>query len=414
LSGSEFKFRFVRSLAEVDPLAWDACANPASIPADQAFASGDEAQFERYNPFISHAFLNAMEVSGSTSDRTGWAPLHVLVEDEGGRLVACAPCYLKSHSMGEYVFDYAWADAYERAGGRYYPKLQVSVPFTPAQGRRLLVAAGAQAQAARDKLIEGLEALREETGASSIHVTFPLKSECDALEAAGYLARTGKQFHFFNKGYASFEGFLEALASRKRKSIRRERREAAQGVEIHPLTGADITEEHWDAFYHFYMDTGARKWGRPYLTRAFFSQIGETMAERILLVMVRSNDRWIAGAINFIGDDALYGRNWGALEEKPFLHFEVCYYQAIEFAIARGLKRVEAGAQGEHKLARGYQPVTTYSAHSIADPRLSRAVADFLVREREAVAEEIDLYSEHVPFRRDLPFQRDLSREEPE
>ena len=355
-----------------------------------------------------------MEVSGSASDRTGWAPFHVLVEDEGGRLAACAPCYLKSHSMGEYVFDYAWADAYERAGGRYYPKLQVSAPFTPAQGRRLLVAAGAGAQAARDKLIEGLEALREETGASSIHVTFPLKSECDALEAAGYLARTGKQFHFFNKGYASFEGFLEALASRKRKSIRRERREAAQGVEIHPLTGADITEEHWDAFYHFYMDTGARKWGRPYLTRAFFSQIGETMAERILLVMVRSNDRWIAGAINFIGDDALYGRNWGALEEKPFLHFEVCYYQAIEFAIARGLKRVEAGAQGEHKLARGYQPVTTYSAHSIADPRLSRAVADFLVREREAVAEEIDLYSEHVPFRRDLPFQRDLSREEPE
>lgn len=403
MSNSEFKFRFVRSLAEVDPLAWDACANPASNSADQIFAPGDEAQFERYNPFMSHAFLNAMETSGSASARTGWAPLHVLVEDGSGRLVACAPCYLKSHSMGEYVFDYAWADAYERAGGRYYPKLQVSAPFTPAQGRRLLVGSGEQAQAARDKLIEGLEALREQAGASSIHVTFPLKSECDALEAAGYLARTGKQFHFFNKGYASFENFLEALASRKRKAIKRERREAvADGVEIFPLTGADITEEHWDAFYHFYMDTGARKWGRPYLTRAFFSQIGETMAERILLVMVRRAGRWIAGAINFIGDDALYGRNWGALEERPFLHFEVCYYQAIEFAIARGLKRVEAGAQGEHKLARGYQPVTTYSAHSIADPRLARAVADFLVREREAVAEEIDLYGEHVPFRRDL------------
>jgi predicted N-acyltransferase len=399
LSGSEFKFRFVRSLAEVDPLAWDACANPA----DPIFAPEDEGQYERFNPFISHAFLNALEVSGSAIAREGWAPLHVLVEDESGRLAACAPCYLKSHSMGEYVFDYAWADAYERAGGRYYPKLQVSVPFTPAQGRRLLVASGDRAEAARAKLIEGLEALREETGASSIHVTFPLKSECDALEAAGYLARTGKQFHFFNKGYATFDDFLADLASRKRKSIKRERRDAlSDGVEIRCLTGADINEDHWDAFFHFYMDTGARKWGRPYLTRAFFSQIGETMAERILLVMVRRNDRWIAGAINFIGDDALYGRNWGALEERPFLHFEVCYYQAIEFAIARGLKRVEAGAQGEHKLARGYQPVTTYSAHSIADPRLSRAVADFLVHEREAVAEEIDHYGEHVPFRRDL------------
>jgi predicted N-acyltransferase len=399
LSGSEFKFRFVRSLAEVDPLAWDACANPA----DPIFAPEDEGQYERFNPFISHAFLNALEVSGSAIAREGWAPLHVLVEDESGRLAACAPCYLKSHSMGEYVFDYAWADAYERAGGRYYPKLQVSVPFTPAQGRRLLVASGDRAEAARAKLIEGLEALREETGASSIHVTFPLKSECDALEAAGYLARTGKQFHFFNKGYATFDDFLADLASRKRKSIKRERRDAlSDGVEIRCLTGADINEDHWDAFFHFYMDTGARKWGRPYLTRAFFSQIGETMAERILLVMVRRNDRWIAGAINFIGDDALYGRNWGALEERPFLHFEVCYYQAIEFAISRGLKRVEAGAQGEHKLARGYQPVTTYSAHSIADPRLSRAVADFLVHEREAVAEEIDLYGEHVPFRRDL------------
>ena len=399
MSGSEFKFRFVRSLADVDPLAWDLCANPA----DPVLAPEDEGQFERFNPFISHAFLNALEISGSAIAREGWAPFHVLVEDGSGRLAACAPCYLKSHSMGEYVFDYAWADAYERAGGRYYPKLQVSVPFTPAQGRRLLVASGDKAPAARAKLIEALEALREETGASSIHVTFPLKSECDALEEAGYLPRTGKQFHFFNKGYGAFDDFLADLASRKRKSIKRERRDALNdGVEIHRLTGADISEEHWDAFFHFYMDTGARKWGRPYLTRAFFSQIGETMADRILLVMVRRNGRWIAGAINFIGDDALYGRNWGALEERPFLHFEVCYYQAIEFAISRGLKRVEAGAQGEHKLARGYQPVTTYSAHSIADPRLSRAVADFLVHEREAVAQEIDLYGEHVPFRRDL------------
>ena len=400
-----YTIRIAKALADVDAAAWDACANPRDVANDPA----DEAQKERFNPFMSHAFLNACETSGSATARTGWSPLHVLVEDDAGALVACAPCYMKTHSMGEYVFDYAWADAYERAGGRYYPKMQVSAPFTPAQGRRLLVRPGEGADNARAALIAGLKAVRAKTGASSIHIAFPLKSECDALEEAEFLSRTGKQFHFFNRGYRTFDDFLADLASRKRKVVKRERRDAlASDIEIHRLTGADITEEHWDAFFHFYVDTGNRKWGQPYLTRAFFSDIGANMAERILLVMARRNGRWIAGAINFIGDDALYGRNWGAVENHPFLHFEVCYYQAIEFAISRGLSRVEAGAQGEHKLARGYAPVTTWSSHFLADKRFARAVADFLRQEREAISEAIEVYGEHVPFR------RDLSREESE
>jgi predicted N-acyltransferase len=394
----EFKFRVVRALAEVDPAAWDACANPPGL----AVPPQDEARREGFNPFLSHAFLNALETSRSATPRAGWAPFHALVEDAQGRLVACAPCYLKSHSMGEYVFDYSWADAYERAGGRYYPKLQICAPFTPAQGRRLLIAPGPDAEAARAALVEGLKELRAQAGASSIHVTFSLESEAQALEAHDFLARTGKQFHFFNRGYRDFEDFLASLSSRKRKTIRRERRDAQEGVEIHRLTGAAITEEHWEAFFRFYMDTGARKWGQPYLTRDFFSHVGAAMADHILLVMARREGRWIAGAINFIGDDALYGRNWGAIEERPFLHFEVCYYQAIDFALERGLKRVEAGAQGEHKLARGYEPVTTWSSHFIADPRLARAVADFLDHERAAIAQAIDVYGAHTPFRRDL------------
>ncbi len=400
-----YTIRIAKALADVDAAAWDSCANPP----DSAHDPADEAQKERFNPFISYAFLNACETSGSAIARTGWSPMHVLVEDSAGALVACAPCYMKTHSMGEYVFDYAWADAYERAGGRYYPKMQVSAPFTPAQGRRLLVRPGEGADNARAALIAGLKAVRAKTGASSIHITFPLKSECDALEDADFMSRTGKQFHFFNRGYKTFDDYLADLASRKRKVVKRERRDAlASDIEIHRLTGADITEEHWDAFFHFYVDTGSRKWGQPYLTRAFFSDIGATMADRILLVMARRNGKWIAGAINFIGDDALYGRNWGAVEHHPFLHFEVCYYQAIEFAIERGLSRVEAGAQGEHKLARGYAPVTTWSSHFLADKGFARAVVGFLQQEREAISDAIEVYGEHVPFR------RDLSREESE
>jgi predicted N-acyltransferase len=419
-----FTVRIARSMSEIDPQGWDACANP---PADselqdpesllEAIESKSEgpdskSQKERFNPFISHAFLNALETSGSATAKTGWTPLHVVVEDAAKKIQACAPCYAKSHSMGEYVFDYAWADAYERAGGRYYPKLQVCVPFTPVPGRRLLVAPGPQAEKARAYLIGGLRALRDKTGASSIHVTFPTRRECEALGRDGMLERTNKQFHFFNDGYKTFDDFLAALSSRKRKTIRRERRDAlANGIEVELVTGEAIGEQHWDAFYNFYMDTGARKWGRPYLTRRYYSQIGAAMPERILLVMAKRNGRYVAGAINFIGDDALYGRNWGCLEEHPFLHFELCYYQAIEFAISRGLARVEAGAQGEHKLARGYRPVTTYSAHDIADRRFARAVADFLEEERAEIARVIEVYGEHVPFRKDAAREEALEQD---
>ncbi len=390
---SSFTVHIAKSLSEVDAAQWDACANPA--PAAEAAPQG-----ERFNPFVTHAFLNALEVSGSVSTRAGWTPTHVLVRDATERLVAAAPTYLKTHSMGEYVFDHAWADAYARAGLDYYPKLQVAVPFTPATGRRLLVGTEG-GDAARKTLIAGLRAWRAKVDASSIHVTFPTKDEWEAMGADGFLQRTGQQFHFVNKGYADFEGFLADLASRKRKMIRRERKDAlANGIEIERVTGPALTEAHWDAFFAFYIDTGSRKWGRPYLTRRFFSEVGARMAENILLVMAKRNGRYIAGALNFIGRDALYGRNWGAIEEHPFLHFEVCYYQAIEFAIERGLARVEAGAQGEHKLARGYGAVPTYSAHDIADKRFARAIDDYLARERVAIDEALDEYAELAPFRK--------------
>ncbi len=396
---SSFKIRIAAAIGTVDAAAWDACANPSDI-----CITDDPLHQERHNPFISHAFLHALEASGSATPRTGWAPAHVLVEDEAGELVAAAPAYAKSHSMGEYVFDHAWAQAYERAGGDYYPKIQVAVPFTPVTGRRLLVkpASTPQETALRQKaLITGLMGLREGMEASSLHVTFAPHQEWEALGEAGFLLRTGQQFHFLNKGYRTFDDFLCELSSRKRKMIKRERVQAlCNGITIEPLTGAAITQEHWDAFYAFYLETGARKWGQPYLNRAFFSLLGESLAGRILLVMARREGRLIAGAINLIGDDALYGRNWGCIEDHPFLHFEVCYYAAIDFALARGLKRVEAGAQGEHKLARGYQPVETYSAHAIADPRLARAVASYLEAERQQVSETIDAYGDYLPFRK--------------
>ncbi len=399
MADTDLTIRMIRSLAEIDPASWDACANP---PAESVCEEVDSNyQEERFNPFITHAFLNACEASGSAIPRTGWGGAHILVEDAEGRLLAAAPCYLKSHSMGEYVFDQGWADAYERAGGRYYPKLQISVPFTPAPGRRLLVAAGPRAEEARAALISGLRAVMEKTGASSAHVTFLTKAEWETLGAEGFLQRTNKQFHFFDKGYGDFEGFLNSLASRKRKAIRRERKDAlSAGVEIEWATGADLTKAHWDAFYAFYMDTGSRKWGTPYLTRKFFTLLSETMADRVLLIMAKREGRYIAGALNLIGDDALYGRNWGCIEEHPFLHFEVCYYQAIDFALSRGLRRVEAGAQGEHKLLRGYEPIETYSAHAIADPRLEKAVAQFLLEERREMARVIEAYAEHTPFRK--------------
>ena len=401
---SDFKISATSSLESVAASRWDACANPPAGPATDSDV--DPGQKERFNPFLSHAFLHALEASGSVGSRTGWQPAHVLVEGTDGSLLAAAPTYVKSHSQGEYVFDHGWADAYERAGGNYYPKLQVAVPFTPVTGRRLLVAPGPQAEAGQIALREGLDSLRRGVAASSIHATFLTRSEWDALGAVGYLQRNDQQFHFLNEGYADFEAFLTALASRKRKMIRRERKDAlAPGITIEWVTGRDLTEAHWDAFFDFYMDTGSRKWGRPYLNRRFFSLIGQSMPDRILLVLARRAGRYIAGAINFIGDDALYGRNWGAVEEHAFLHFEVCYYQAIEFAITRGLSRVEAGAQGEHKLARGYRAVPTYSAHRIAAPRLARAVEDYLARERAHVAEAIDAYADLAPFRKTDPEQ---------
>ncbi len=355
-----------------------------------------------YNPFLSHAFLKLLEDSGCVGRSSGWLPHHLRLEEETGTLVGAIPCYLKSHSQGEYVFDHGWADGFERAGGRYYPKLQASVPFTPVTGPRLLVRANDPApQETRGLLARGLEAVCDRLGASSAHVTFAERHDIEALTSAGYLHRTDQQFHFLNPGYASYDDFLETLASRKRKALKRERREALEdGISIDWLTGSDLTEGIWDEFFAFYMDTGGRKWGRPYLNRRFFSLVGERMAGDVLLVMAKRAGRYIAGAINFIGSDRLYGRNWGCIEDHPFLHFEVCYHQAIDFAIGRGLKVVEAGAQGQHKLARGYVPVTTHSAHYLAHPGLRRAVADYLDSERREVEAIGQLLAEHAPFRK--------------
>ena len=409
---TDLRLRVIPALAEIDAAAWDACANPqmeAAVdplceqPAETLNQAEVISQQTSYNPFISYDFLHSLEASGSATARTGWQPQHLLAEDTDGRVLGAVPCYLKSHSRGEYVFDRGWAEAYERAGGQYYPKLQVSVPFTPATGRRLLLRPGPLAEAVRTGLAAGLIELCRRHEASSVHVTFMPEADCQFLTEHGFLHRTDQQFHWENAGYASFDAFLEALSARKRKTIRRERRDAlAPGISVHWLTGKELTEAVWDAFFEFYMETGSRKWGRPYLTRKFYSLIGERMADKVVLMMAKRAGRFIAGAINFIGSDTLFGRHWGAVEHHPFLHFELCYYQAIDFAIAHRLKRVEAGAQGEHKLARGYLPVTTHSAHFIADLGLRRAIADYLQRERayvEAAGEEL---AAAAPFRKDL------------
>lgn len=379
--------RIAAHIADIPAAAWDACANPdASI----------------FNPFITHAFLKALEDSGCVGDaRTGWIPQHLTIADEGGEIAACAPCYAKLDSRGEYVFDHSWAAAYEQAGETYYPKLQIAVPFTPVPGRRLLVRPGPEADHYERLLGAAAVQLAERIEASSVHVTFLTEGEWQSLGAQGYLKRTDQQFHWSNAGYSSFEDFLASLASRKRKAVRKERAEAASGgLVIEHLSGSNIAERHWDAFFGFYMDTGSRKWGRPYLNRRFFSLLGETLADRCLLVMARRGQRYVAGALNLIGGDCLYGRYWGSTEHHPYLHFELCYYQAIEYAIAHRLARVEAGAQGEHKLARGYLPTPTYSAHYIADPGFRRAVARYLEGERAAVAEAITELEAYAPYRR--------------
>ena len=368
--------RIARSVGELQAGEWD------------ALAGGD--------PFLSHAFLTALEDSGSVGPGTGWSAAPIVIEDTEGKLAAALPAYLKGHSQGEYVFDHSWAEAWHNAGGSYYPKLQIAVPFTPATGRRLLLADRALAI----PLLRAAEQLCEANSLSSAHATFIAAEQMPLFEAAGWLPRSDIQFHWQNRGYASFEEFLGALSSRKRKDIRKERAAAQQAVEIRQLSGADIREEHWDSFWGFYQDTGARKWGRPYLTRAAFSLIGERLADQILLVMAYADGVPIAGALNFIGPEALYGRYWGATLDKPFLHFELCYYQAIDAAIERGLDRVEAGAQGGHKLARGYEPVQTWSAHYIAHPGFRAAVADFLARERAGIAADQLFLGERTPFRK--------------
>jgi len=394
--------RVATSLKAVPAGAWNACANPLALqdalaaPCPPADGSGAD----RDNPFVSHEFLLALEESRCIGGRSGWSPAYLLVEEGNGQILAAAPSFLKSHSQGEYVFDHGWADAYERAGGRYYPKLQVAAPFTPATGPRLLVADTPGADEARVALIAGLEALRAQTQSSSVHVTFAQEPDVAALKRAGYLERNDLQFHWRNEGFRSYDDFLATLASRKRKALKRERREAlSAGITVEALSGRELTEAVWDDFYGFYQDTGSRKWGRPYLNREFFSRVGEAMGERIVLMMARRAGRYIAGAINFRGANTLYGRNWGCIEDHPFLHFEVCYHQAIDYAIAHGLSRVEAGAQGEHKLARGYRPVITRSLHHIADPGLSRPVAAYLAQERAQIADARTALEAEGPFR---------------
>ncbi|MCD2315148.1 GNAT family N-acetyltransferase [Sphingomonas sp. IC-11] len=369
--------RLASGVAEIPAEWWDACAGNG-------------------NPFVSHAFLSTLEDSGSVGGRSGWQPVPVVVDGADGAPVAVAPAYAKSHSQGEYVFDHAWADAWERAGGSYYPKLQIAAPFTPVPGPRLLL----RDQDAAPALIAALEAVTDQHDLSSAHATFVSPDQVPAFEAAGWLIREGTQFHWRNEGYGSFDDFLSTLASRKRKAIRKERAAAVQGLEIRHLTGAQIGTREWEAFWTFYQDTGSRKWGRPYLTHSFFPLLGERMGDRLLLILAERDGVPIAGALNLIGADALYGRYWGATQEVPFLHFELCYYQAIDAAIARGLTSVEAGAQGEHKLTRGYAPVPTWSAHYIPNPGFRRAVADFLVRERAAVEMDQQFLERLTPFRK--------------
>lgn len=382
---SALTVRTLDRIADFDATTWDRCAT-----SDGTF-----------NPFLSHAFLLALETSGSVGGRTGWKPMHLVVEQDNA-LVGVVPLYAKGHSQGEYVFDHSWADALQRAGGRYYPKLQAAVPFTPATGRRLLPIR--DEPALEQSLLDACIRVAEDTAVSSLHMTFMTRHQWEQAAASGFLQRIDQQFHWQNDGYSSFEDFLARLTSKKRKDLRRERRDAlANGIEIEWVTGAGLTETHWDAFYTFYMDTGSRKWGSPYLTRRFFSEINRHLADHTLLILCKREGRYVGGALNFIGTDTLYGRNWGCTEYHPFLHFEACYYQAIDFAISRGLKRVEAGAQGQHKIARGYQPQATYSAHWIAHPGFREAVAHYLERERAQVTEDIAYVGTLLPFKVDTP-----------
>lgn len=382
-------------MSEDDPAPRDLTVRLA--PSVGQFAPDDwNALGGTRNPFVSHEFLTALEDSCSVGEGTGWDPVPIAITDASGKLLAAMPSYAKGHSQGEYVFDHSWADAFHRAGGRYYPKLQIAAPFTPASGPRLLLSDDSLAP----HLLKGAEAVCLQNGLSSAHATFVEESQVPLFEAGDWLIRNDIQFHWLNRGYESFEQFLEALSSRKRKNLRKERAAAQKGLRIERLTGDAIGAKHWDAFWIFYQDTGARKWGTPYLTREAFTLMGERMGDRIVLILAYEDDTPIAGALNFVGDEALYGRYWGCTRDVRFLHFELCYYQAIDIAIERRLKRVEAGAQGGHKLARGYEPVKTYSAHWIADPGFRAAIEDFLERERQGVAIDQNYLGERTPFKK--------------
>ncbi len=384
---TRLSIRVVNSVTKVDAAAWDACAlSPA--------AAG--------NPFLSHGFLKALEESKCLGRGTGWMPQHLVAEDDSGTVLGIVPMFLKSHSQGEYVFDHGWAQAYERAGGRYYPKLQVAAPFTPVPGPRILPRPGPLAPHVFDAMVESMVKVAADNDISSIHVTFCQREQWDALGRLGFLKRQHYQFHWSNNGYATFDDFLAALASRKRKAIRKERAAIARhGLTMRALSGAEITPAHWDAFFGFYMDTADRKWGSPYLNREFFHLLGGSLAEKVVLIVAERDGRLVAGALNLRGDDAIFGRNWGCVENHDFLHFETCYYQAIDYAIAHGLKRVEAGAQGEHKIQRGYLPTPTYSAHWIGDRQLRAAIANFLDRERPAAERDMAALMEYSPFRQE-------------
>ena len=372
--------RLHASIAEIRAATWDACAG-------------------EINPTISHAFLNALEESGSTTKRTGWTPLHLSLEGSDGEIIGVVPLYAKTHSYGEYIFDYGWADAFERAGGRYYPKLLSAVPFTPVPGPRLLIRPGTPPEA-REHLLAGMVEFVNRRQISSLHVNFPETVDAAAMIEAGFLQRLGQQFHWTNDGYRDFDDFLAALNSRKRKAVKKERREAlAPGLDIEVLTGSDLKPRHWDAFFEFYLATSDRKWGSAYLNRRFFALIGERMPEKIVLFLARRGGKYVAGAFNLLSKETIYGRNWGSYGDYKFLHFECCYYQAIQFAITHGLKRVEAGAQGPHKIQRGYLPAPTYSFHWIPDPGFRRAVAQFLARERQMIEHKMEGLAEFSPFR---------------
>lgn len=389
---AEIEISVLTSLSQIAAEDWDVCAQAEAVRA--------------VDPFTTYRFLSALETSGSVGGRSGWIPRY-LVARQGGHVIAVAPLYAKQHSQGEYIFDHNWAHALERAGGQYYPKLQIAVPFTPATGRRFLVRPGYHG-IGESALVQGAVQLAAENELSSLHITFCTEAEAEAGKQMGLLHRTTQQYHWENAGYADFDGFLASLSSRKRKTIRKERRQAqAFGGTIHRLTGDDLRPDHWDAFWTFYQDTGARKWGSPYLTRAFFDHVQDTMRDDVVLVLAERDGRWVAGALNFVGRDVLFGRYWGCVEHHPCLHFELCYYQAIDYAIEHGLGRVEAGAQGEHKLARGYLPTRTHSLHWLADPGFADAVRSFLNAERDAVDEEIEILTSYGPFRKDTIEEHD-------